>query len=301
MISTIRRDLDSVLLFARLAQLGTFTAAAKSLGLPKATLSTRISDLEKSLGHKLLERSTRRTRLTDAGRVYLVSCERILDELEGARHAVDALASGPRGLLRVSAPIALSRSVLAPLMPEFISRHPELRTKLDVNNRALDQLGEENELALIIGAPPPHPGAVLPITRFRTRLVASMAYLRKHGRPKTPSDLAAHELLGGGDRNGRLEWQLRRGDEVVDVGSYPRLTLIDPDTRATLVKENLGISWLPAFLCQKEIDQGSLAVVLRDWDVQWVRLQALLPSAQMSNTKAMAMVEFLRERLGPEQ
>lgn len=300
MISTLRRDLDSVALFARVARLGTFTAAARTLGVPKATLSTRIADLEESLGQQLLERSTRQVRLTDAGQVFLASCERILEELETARHAIEALSAAPSGVLRLSAPMALSRSVLAPLLPRFIERHPALRLKLDVNNRALDQLGVENELALFIGSPPDHTGAVFGITRFRVRLVASTAYLRAYGTPRTPQELVTHQLLGASDAEGRLEWQLQRGEERVRIEAQPHVSVLDPDTRAALVAAHLGISWLPAFLCQDGIDRGELAVVLPDWEPQWVRLHAFLPTAHSRNVKAKAMIDFLVEQLGGE-
>lgn len=300
MISTLRRDLDAVALFARVARLGTFTAAARALGLPKATLSTRIADLEESLGQQLLERSTRQVRLTDAGRVFLASCERILAELETARHAIEALSAAPSGVLRMSAPMALSRSVLAPLLPRFVTRHPALRLKLDVNNRALDQLGVENELALFIGSPPEHSGAMFSITRFRVRLVASVPYLQAHGQPSTPDELVRHQLLGATDPEGRLEWQLQRGDERVKIEAQPHVSVLDPDTRAALVAAHLGISWLPAFLCQDGIDRGELTVVLPDWEPQWVRLHAFLPTAHSRNVKAKAMIDFLVAQLGSE-
>ena len=299
MLNTIRRDLDAVLLFARVAQLGTFTAAAKALQLPKATVSTRISDLEASLGQQLLERSTRRVRVTEAGRLFLASCERILDELEQARHALEGLSDGPRGILRMSAPFALSRSVLAPLMPAFCERFPALSLRLDVNNRALDLLGEENELALYIGAPPPYAGEIVEITRFRTRLVGSRDYLERRGRPHHPSELSSHELLSVTDREGRLTWSLRRGETVADVQAHPRLSTIDPDTRATLVRHGMGLSWLPDFLCGDGLRSGELEVVLPGWEHGSVRLQGLLPMSQARNPKARAMLGFLQEAIGP--
>jgi DNA-binding transcriptional LysR family regulator len=132
------------------------------------------------------------------------------------------------------------------------------------------------------------------------RLVASTAYLRTHGLPRTPQELVTHQLLGASDPEGRLEWQLQRGQERVVVQAQPHVSVLDPDTRAALVAAHLGISWLPAFLCQDGIDRGELVVVLPDWEPQWVRLHAFLPTAHSRNVKAKAMIDFLVEQLGSE-
>ncbi|MBL8803966.1 MAG: LysR family transcriptional regulator [Planctomycetes bacterium] len=293
-IGAMKDDLNALLVFARVAQSGSFTAAAKALDMPKATVSGMVSALETRLGTRLLERTTRKVSLTEAGRVYLASCQRALEAVQDGRAAVEALAAQPQGRLRLSAPFALSRSVLAPLLAAFITRYPQLRVTLDVNNRPVDLLAEDQDLALRVGAPPPNAAQTHRITVFSTRLYASPSYLQRRAMPRHPDELPGHDLLGYADRDGRLHWRLRRGDEVVLVEARPRLSVNEPDTNVGLIAGGCGIGWLPSFLVREDFVR-----CLPDWDDEPVELNALLPTARSRNPKAMALIEFLRQSLGP--
>jgi LysR family transcriptional regulator, regulator for bpeEF and oprC len=292
-------DLNALTVFARVAQLGTFTAAAKSLSMPKATVSTMVSALEKRLGTQLLERTTRRVSLTEAGRILLASCERILSEIDNATAAVEALAASPRGLLRVSAPVALSRGILAPLLVSFGVRYPDVLIKLDVNTRPSDLLGCGYDIALLTGPPPAGSGQVHRITVFATRLYASAAYVRAHGHPSHPSQLPQYALLGRTDDRAQLHWELRRGSERIAVDQQPTFSVSDTDTRAAMIARGLGIGWLPRFLAEEGLSSGELVPCLPDWEPTEVPLNALLPTARTRSPKAMALIEHLQSQLGP--
>lgn len=290
----MKLDLNALVVFARVAEAGTFTGAAKALGMPKATVSGMVSALEERLGTRLLERTTRKVALTESGRVYLAACRRMLEAVEEGRSAVESLAAEPRGRLRLSAPFALSRSVLAPLLAEFITRYPELRVTLDVNNRPVDLLDADHDVALRVGALPENAAQAHRITVFSTRLYAAPAYLQRRSLPRHPDELPGHDLLGAADRDGRLHWRLRRGDEVVFVEARPRLSVNEPDTNVGLIASGCGIGWLPSFLVR-----DGFVRCLPDWDDEPVALNALLPTARSRNPKAMALIGFLRQALGP--
>jgi LysR family transcriptional regulator, regulator for bpeEF and oprC len=292
-------DLNALTVFARVAQLGTFTAAAKALSMPKATVSMMVSALEKRLGTQLLERTTRRVSLTEAGRILLVSCERILGEVDSASAAIEALASTPRGLLRVSAPVALSRGILAPLLVSFGTGYPDVMIKLDVNTRPTDLLDNGYDIALLTGPPPSGSGQTHRITLFATRLYASAAYASSRGLPAHPSELSGHALVGRTDHRALLHWELCRKDECVVVTQQPTFSVSDTDTRAAMIANGLGIGWLPMFLAEEGLASGELVPCLTDWDPTEIALNALLPTTRTRSLKAMALIEHLRSHLGP--
>jgi LysR family transcriptional regulator, regulator for bpeEF and oprC len=295
----MKTDLNALTVFARVAQLGTFTAASKSLSMPKATVSTMVSALEKRLGSQLLERTTRRVALTEAGRILLSSCERILAEIDSASDAIEALAASPRGLLRVSAPVALSRGILAPLLVSFGKRYPDVMIKLDVNTRPTDLLDGGYDIALLTGTPPAGSGQVHRITVFATRLYASEAYALAHGLPSHPSQLAQHALVGRTDDRARLHWELRRQGQRIVVEQQPTFSVSDTDTRAAMIARGLGIGWLPMFLAEDGLASGEVVPCLAEWEPTEIALNALLPTSRTRSPKAMALIEHLQSQLGP--
>lgn len=299
-MSGVKTDLNALAVFARVAQLGTFTAAARSLAMPKATVSAMVSALETRLGTRLFERTTRRVSITEAGRVLLASCERILEEIDNATAAIEAMAAAPRGLLRVSAPVALSRGILAPLLLSFGDRYPDVPIRLDVNTRPTDLLEGGYDIALVTGPPPGGSGQVHRITLFATRLYASAAYARSRGLPSHPSQLADHALVGRTDAQGRLRWEMGRRDRRVMVEQRPTFSVSDTDTRAAMIQRGLGIGWLPMFLAAEGLAAGTLVPCLPDWDPVEIPLNALLPTTRTRSPKATALIEHLRSHLGPK-
>lgn len=295
----MKENLNALVVFARVAQMGTFTAAAKALRMPKATVSSMVSALERQLGTALFQRTTRRVTLTEAGRVYLASCERVLEELRSGREAIDALQSMARGRLRVTAPFALSRSVLAQLLPGFQALHPELHIELHIDNTVAPVLNDDSDIWLRIGPQGgQHPGAQ-PITVFPTRLYASQTYLGQRQTPLHPDDLQSHALLGRAGAEGRVNWRLKRGSEEIEVSATPSISVCDPDTISSLIKQGTGIGWLPAFLARPAMAGGEFVQCLPDWDPVSVPLHALVRAPSVSGLNASALINYLRENISP--
>src|SRR4051812_10272282 len=175
---------------------GSFAAAARRLGVTPSAVSRRVALLESELGVQLLARTTRSLRLTEDGLAFHERCTRILDELKEARDAIARVRGKPAGLLRVDAPIALGRSVLAPKLPAFLERYPEIRLDLTLRDQLVDPTAEGLDVLVRIGLPRDSTLISRRLGESRLLTCASPAYLRKHGKPRHPRDLAHHQCLG---------------------------------------------------------------------------------------------------------
>jgi LysR family transcriptional regulator, regulator for bpeEF and oprC len=188
-------DLNAVLVFLKVAEQGGFVAAARSLNLPKSTVSLKINELEQRLGVRLLHRTTRRVSLTEEGRLYYENCLPILDALHDANDAIASLQGHPQGLLRVAAPPLFVQYFLPPLLPEFLLSYPNLRIALNVDNQNTDLIKEGDDLAIRFGQ---MEDSTLVMRRLGTgclKLFASPAYLKMHGQPNAIAELKTHTLL----------------------------------------------------------------------------------------------------------
>ena len=160
-------------------------------------------------------------------------------------------------------------------------------------------LGDDNHVALRVGPLPEKVGQVHLITVFSTRVFASRGYLQRRPSPRHANDLLNHDLIGRADHDGQLRWVLRRGDKVAAIETQRRLSLNDPDTTAVLIARDFGIGWLPHFLSKDGVADGRLVRCMQEWEATPVELNALLPSAHSRSPKVMALIEFLREAIGP--
>src|SRR5258707_11110449 len=186
-------DLNEVLVFVRVVQAGSFTKGAAQLGMPKSTVSRKVSELEERLDARLLQRTTRKLSLTDVGRTYYDYCARIVGEVEDAERAVSSLQETPRGLLRVTAPINVA--FLGPIVSDFLKRYPEVRLELFCTGRAVDLVEERFDLGIRVGTLADSTLIAKSLGRVGWLLVATPAYLEKRGRPPTPDDLSQHHCM----------------------------------------------------------------------------------------------------------
>jgi len=297
------RDLNETLMFVKVVEQGSFTAAAKQLGVPKTTVSRKVSELEERLGAQLLMRTTRRIGLTEAGTVYYEHCRRIARELEEAESAVNQLQGGPRGWLRVTMPVSLGLIALAPLLPEFRSRHPEVRLDLLLSNDRLDLIGNEIDLALRFGALPDSTLVARRLAALRSYVYASPAYLARHGEPMAPEDLEHHHALAMpmARRNGRFCWLLTDGSREEEFAIRPVMVANDPFALkpALLAGEALMLA-SPVVLGAEEA-AGCVQRVLGGWSGPLVELNAVFPRGTVLSPKVRVFVDFLIERLELEQ
>ncbi len=283
--------------FVRIADLGSISGAARSMRSPKSSVSRSLVRLEESVGAVLIERSTRRLRLTDAGLLLLRHARRILDEVGEAETAIGGLTGVPSGTLRVSVPFTLAAGPLAAMLPPFLTRYPEVRVALTVDNRPIDLLTEDIDVAIRIG--PLNDSALIArrLATFALRTYASPAYLEKNGTPETIDDLAHHTLIASSDR--RYTWRFRETSGAVhefEVG--PGTVVPDPAVAKIMVIAGAGIARLPDFHATDALADGTLVRVLPRWEGDSVEAHALYPSHRSLSAKVRVFIDALATHLG---
>jgi DNA-binding transcriptional LysR family regulator len=289
-------DLNELLAFTRVVQAGSFTAAARMIGLPKSTLSRKVADLEERVGTRLLQRTTRKLGLTDAGRVYFGYCERIVAEAEEAERAISSMQASPRGLLRVSAP--LSFALLGPVIVEFLKRYPEVQLELMCSDRRVDLVEEGFDLAVRVGRLEDSSLIVRPLGALRHLVVASPAYCRRNGTPSHPDELGAHTTVAFSGHRTPTTWTLQSGDARVEVKITPRVTMNDLDILAEVVSSGLGVALVPESVIGRRLREGSVVQLVPEWQSDVIPLQVVYPTARHLSPKVAAFTEFLTERFG---
>ncbi|NNB87452.1 LysR family transcriptional regulator [Corallococcus exiguus] len=286
-------DLNELLIFARVVQAGSFTAAAKALRMPKSTVSRKVSELEERVGAQLLQRTTRTLHLTEVGRAYYAHCERIVAEAEAAELAVTRLQAGPYGLLRVTTP--LSVHFLAPLVARFMEKYPDVQVELLCTDRAVDLLEEGFDLAVRAGRLPDSSLMARRLGDIEWLVVASPGYLQARGAPKTPADLAKHDCLFFGKSVQGNVWTLHAGGRSVDVKVSGRLVVNEPDMLRAVTSLGAGVALIPGQQCIEDLASGRLQRVLPDWSSTGAPVHAVYPPTRHHVPKVMAFVEVLRE------
>ncbi len=293
-------DLNDVLAFTRVADSGSFTAAAARLGWPKSSVSHRVARLERTLGARLLERSTRRLRLTEVGARYHEHARRVLAELEQASATVASFRTEPQGWLRISASVVLGQSLLPPLVAEFAARHPAVRLFVDLTNRRVDLLEEGFDLAIRSGLLPDSSLVARHLGQAAARLYAAPSYLRRHGRPQAPEDLTAHLLFDNASAAPSDRWTLTRGDGRQVVVTAPfRVVVNDAALLREVAALGQGIVSLPDIVAAPALADRRLVPVLADWTTRRVDVHAVFPSHKSLSPALRAFVDLAAQRLGP--
>jgi DNA-binding transcriptional LysR family regulator len=295
-------DFNDTLMFVRVVEKGSFTAAAHALGVPKATLSRKITELEQRLGVRLLKRTTRKLGLTEAGTVFYERSARIALDLSEAEAAVSQLNSSPRGWLRFTAPYSLGTDAITPLLPEFMARYPDVRVETLLTNDKVDLVGSEMDLALRIGNLPDSSLSARRLATIRMHVYASPDYLARHGEPLQPADLEHHRALAFSQHrhNGRYVWPLSNGGETVEAQVNPVLVANDPPSLFNAVISGVGLALLGESFGKAALEHGRLRRVLNPWVGPTVELNAEFPPGRMHAPKVKAFVDFLSENLEME-
>jgi len=300
---TIMVDLNDLQYFVQVSQAQSFTRAAKRLGVPKSNISRAIRRLENRLGVRLVERTTRKVALTEVGEVYLSRCQRMMEEAEQADLAVGALQGKPRGTLRVGAPVAFARSILGPVMGEFLRLYPELRLHLQLLNG--NESPREGSFDVVVQAGVLEDSGLLvkPLMQVRLGAYASPAYLLDQKLPETPADLVGLSCITTtcdtlGEPGEFTTWRLCRGAELKEVKVNARVSVPDPTINHQLALAGAGIALLAQSVVRADVEQGRLIRILPEWEPAPVELHALYPSRLDSSPKVRAFLGFLRERFG---
>ena len=287
--------------FARVAALGSLSAAARALGMSQTMATKHMAAIEERLGVKLLHRTTRRLTLTEAGRNYLEAVERILGDIEDAEATAAAETVQVRGTLRLNAPVSFGIRELAPLLPELAARHPALTVDLGLNDRRVDLIEEGWDLAVRIGSLENSTMIARRLAPCRTVVCAAPSYIAAHGRPRTITDLEKHNCLGytlsraiGVDR-----WSFGPKDQAV-IAIQGTLKANNGDALVAAAIAGQGIVYQPTFLVAREIRAGLLIPLKLDLDpVELDGIFAIYPADRRPPAKVRATIDFLAERLGP--
>lgn len=290
-------DLNEIVVFARVVQAGSFTAAARALSMPKSTVSRKVLELEERLGSRLLQRTTRKLSLTDVGRAYYEHAARIVSEVEEAERAVSDLEQAPRGLLRVTAPINFG--FLGPIVSGFLAHHPEVQIELVCTDRVVDLVEERFDVGIRAGPLADSTLIARGLGDVRRLLVASRSYLRKRGRPRAPEDLSTHDGIVFGAGSARATYRLSDGSRSVDVPVRARVTVNDLDVLQAAAGAGLGIALLPIFRCLEELRSRQLERVLPGWDSPLTPIVAVYPSTRHLSPKVKSFVDHLQEQMSP--
>ncbi|MDB4968823.1 MAG: Transcriptional regulator, LysR family [Myxococcales bacterium] len=287
-------DLNDILVFTRVVQSGSFTAAARALDLTKSSISRKVSELEDRLGARLLQRTTRKLSLTDVGRAYYENCARIVAELEEADLAVGRMQSSARGVLRITVPLAFG--AFGAIVAEFSKRYPEVQVEIVATDRQVDLVEEGFDLAIRAGALADSTLIARPLGQVRRLLVASPAYLKKSGQPKAPADLEKHACLVFAAAPSPARWTLRRDGKSVKVSTPARLVVNDFELLREAARSGLGIATLPEYLCKEDFARGRLRAVLPAWCTEETPIHAVYPTTRHLSPKVIAFVDVVRAR-----
>ncbi|HEX6276366.1 MAG TPA: LysR family transcriptional regulator [Polyangiaceae bacterium] len=290
-------DLNEMLVFTRVVEAQSFVGAARALGMPKSTVSRKVSDLEERLGARLLQRTTRRLNLTEEGRAYFQHAVRVVAEAEEAELAVTRLQGTPRGLLRVTMP--LNFDYFAPAVTSFLARYPEVELELVGTDRRVDLVQEGFDVAVRAGALADSTLVGFALGTLRSYAVASPQFLAKHGAPKTPEDLARFDCLVFGAGPDPSKWKLLRDDETRVVAVRGRLVVNDFEYLAQGASVGLGIAMLPVHRCAGDLRENRLRRVLPDWCSPVVPLHVVYPTTRHLSPKIKAFLDHVRAEMSP--
>ena len=289
--------LDMMEAFARVAETGSFSEAARRLKSSKSAVSRQVSALETALGTRLLHRTTRALTLTETGQRYYESVARILTEIEEADSAVKQLQASPRGTLRIAAPVSFSLLHLADTLPLFLAQCPEIEMDVVMNDRYVDLIEEGFDLAIRLGRLSESSLVARKLAPMRSAVCASPDYLAQHGTPEVPDALAAHQCLCYSNLNRSEEWRfIRPGGRPWRVEINGRLRINNGDLLRRAALDGLGIVNLPTFLIGPDLNAGRLVSLLEHYIPQDRGIYAVYAHARHLAPKIRAFVDFLSER-----
>ncbi|HEX5079113.1 MAG TPA: LysR family transcriptional regulator [Geminicoccaceae bacterium] len=292
--------LTGMAVFARVVEARSFSAAAAQLGMSRSAVSKAIVGLEDRLGARLLHRTTRRLALTEVGQAFYERCARIVAEAEDAELAVSQLQAAPRGTLRLNAPLSFGILHLAPTLPDFMQRYPELRVEIDLADRTVDLIEEGYDLAVRIGALPDSSHIARRLADNHMLVCAAPAYWRRRGAPREPRDLARHACITYAYQRSPDHWPFVGPGGAFSVRVDGPLLSNNGDLALIAALAGLGVAVLPCFLCGPYLTDGRLEPVLCDWMPPPTGIHAVYPHGRHLSVKVRAFVDFLVERFGPE-
>jgi len=293
------QDLNDLYYFSIVVEQGGFAAAGRALGIPKSRLSRRIAQLEERLGVRLLQRSTRRFAVTDAGQRFYRHCQTAIAEARAAEEAVAQLASEPRGTVRVSCPVSITQNVMTHLLPDFAAKYPQVKILMLSTNRRIDLINEGIDIAIRVRFKL-DTDADLVVRQFgvsHSLLVASPKYLDAHGRPRQPEDLSRLDTISIAELETQ-SWELTGKDgRKYEFNHQPRLMCGDFPLVRAAVEQGLGIALLPESVVGEPLRNGSLEAILPQWSPPQGIVHCVFPSRRGVLPAVRVLIDWFAEKL----
>jgi len=288
--------LRDMTLFVEVARTSSFSRASVNLGVPGATLSRRIAEMERKFGVRLFDRTTRRVELTEAGRRYFERCGDLVDQARLAQEALRDAAAGPTGHLRVSMPVDMGVHHVGPLLPEFTRRHPGISLELDLSPSHRDLVGEHVDVAIRIGSVKRDQLIVRRIGTVEMLLFAAPTYRQRRSEPEQPTDLVEHECITLPAPGREAQWRLLRDGAAIEVTVRGRFATNNLGLMRLLAEGGSGIAVLSHALARDAVNAGRLVQVLPGWTLPPLPVHAVM-SSRLQPASVRAFVDFLAARL----
>ncbi len=284
-------DLNDMVVFAKVVETGGFTAAGEAIDMPKSNVSRRVSRLEERLGVRLLERTTRKIRMTELGEIYYAHCRRIIEEAEHADIRVSQALEVPRGQLRVSASVTVGQNIIGPVLGQFVKAYPEVKIQMTLTNRRVDLIEEGFDIAVRVGQLEDSSLVARLLGKSELILFASPDYLKRNGEPRTPSDLKDHHCIVMSDQIDSTLWMFVNAEQKATLKIKPQLAVNDFHILRQLLVEDCGIGRLPNYMAIGW--ENKLQRVLLKWVTPPIDIHAVYPSHRGATPKVRAFLDFL--------
>jgi DNA-binding transcriptional LysR family regulator len=292
-------ELTAITIFVKVVEENGFSSAARSLNLSTSYVSRQLSSLEHRLGVRLLNRSTRRQSLTPVGVLFYRNCASILAQLEEAELAVTQMQSVPRGLLRVSSPVAFGTMFIAPAVAELMGRYTDLEIELTLDDRRVNPAEEGFDVVIRLGETGGRDLLSREICPMSRMLVAAPAYVTAHGHPSSAEELAPHAALINDQEGSGSTWQLHGQGSIETVTVTPSLTSNNDLVLRAACLAGRGIAYLPDFLVRPDVAAGRLVHLLPDCVEETVGVHALYPEQKHLSARIRLFIDLMVEQLGP--
>jgi DNA-binding transcriptional LysR family regulator len=290
-------DLEGWAIFGKVAEAGSFVRAATELGLSKATVSKAVSRLERRLGERLFNRTSRRLSLTETGRVLSLRAARILTDAEAVEAEALAQSATPRGRVRLAAPMSFGLLHVAPALPDFLAAYPEISVELHLSDEILDLIGGGFDLALRIAALSDSSMLARRLCEVRRLLVGAPAYFVRHGRPSHPRELPQHACLGYSYLPSRDRWEFAGPDgEVQSIAVRGPLLANNADALMPALRAGVGLAVQPEFVVWRDLQERRLEAVMTQWRAPLIALNIVSPPGGPRPSKVAVLTDFLIRR-----
>ncbi|MBW4661856.1 MAG: LysR family transcriptional regulator [Drouetiella hepatica Uher 2000/2452] len=292
---------ESIRAFTQVVISGGFAAAARDMGISRSVVNKLVIALENELGVQLLHRSTRVVTPTESGLAFHERCLEILTSLEEAERSLTQLQAEPRGRLKVNAPMTFGTMHLAPALADFVVQYPNLQVQLTLNDRFIDPIEEGFDVTVRIAKPQETASLILhPLTAAPQSLCAAPSYLERHGTPNHPDELQHHSCLHYGQLAVEDQWILigSEGEQTISVNGV--LCSNNGEVLRDAAVRGLGITLLPTFIVEQELQQGTLQIVLPNYHPPELSISVIYPVNRHLSTKVRLLVDFLQKQFGEQ-